>query len=312
MHSKPIRSRRVQALATVLVVGLASSCATDETPNTDRGANKGTTMSPNSRPTRFDRTISRQGPDGAAREIQVQVWIPDGDGPFPAVAFAHGLVGHPDRFGELFQAWVDAGYAVIAPRFPYSAGDTPNITTESALADMANQPDDVRAAVDDVLGDAASNDSPLFELIQPEKLVLAGLSMGGGTVLMGGYHDCCRDDRYLAVIAFSPLVLAPPDKGDFNFDGGPPMLLMHGTADAVIPFASSEKLYGDVAADIDFITLQDGAHSSPYEQEPSPFDALVREVSVAYLDLMVKGDSAARQRMVDAVNASSIATMTSK
>lgn len=63
----------------------------------------------------------------------------------------------------------DAGYAVIAPRFPYSAGDTPNITTESALADMANQPDDVRAAVDDVLGDAASKDSPLFELIQARK-----------------------------------------------------------------------------------------------------------------------------------------------
>ena len=39
------------------------------------------------------------------RLLPTDVYLPAGSGPFPFVAFAHGLNGHPRKFTQLLTAW---------------------------------------------------------------------------------------------------------------------------------------------------------------------------------------------------------------
>lgn len=250
---------------------------------------------------RFDRTVTYQLEGGEDRVVETQVWLPEAKGAAPVVVFAHGLVGHPNRFGELFEAWTAAGYAVIAPRFPKTAADSPQISLDEALADLKNQPADVNAAVEDVLADGADPASPLNGRFDDSHMAIAGLSLGGATALLTAYYSCCQDDRYEAVLAFSPAAIRLEDGGDFDFADGPPLLLIHGTADEIVPYASSQQLFAEFGSEITFVTLDGGAHSAPYEEEPSPHDQLVREVTIEYLDAQLGGDAGAADRLVKAV-----------
>jgi dienelactone hydrolase len=257
-------------------------------------------------PERFDRTVTHTLPaaGGASAErrvVDTQVWVPPADGPVPAVVFAHGIVGHPDRFVDLFTAWTDAGYAVIAPRFPKTAGDAPPISVEMALEDLKNQPADVKAALDDVLADVQDPDSSLYQRIDQTRLAIAGLSLGGSTALLSAYYSCCRDPRYSAVLAFSPAAIRLEDGGDFDFAAGPPLLLIHGDADEIVPYSTSVSLAERFGSRLEFVTLEGGAHSTPYEELPSPHDQLVRVVTTDFLDAVLKDDDGAMDRLVSAV-----------
>jgi predicted dienelactone hydrolase len=245
-------------------------------------------------------------PAAAERHLVTEVYLPAGTGPFPFIAFSHGLAGHPRKFTELFQVWADAGYAIAAPAFPLSNDEVPG---ESTFADLANQPGDISFVIDQVLAANETEGDPIFGQIDPEHIGVAGLSLGGATTYGVAFNDCCRDDRPIAAMVLDGARLAVG--GDFQMDSGLPLLIVHADEDYALPYSEAVDAYADAVAPKWFVTLHELAHAEPYENTVNPADDLVEAVTVAFWDRWLKDDESAEDRLADAVTPPSLASLES-
>ncbi|CCH29618.1 hypothetical protein BN6_22980 [Saccharothrix espanaensis DSM 44229] len=144
------------------------------------------------------------GYDGAGREVSGSVFVPEGDGPWPVVSFAHGTTGlsdaaAPSRAGltrrerELVEGWLAAGYVVAATDYEGLAtpGPHPYLNGEAVADDVI---DVVRAAHG--LG-----------LALRDQWLAVGFSQGGHAALFTGLVAT----RYAPELDFrGTIALAPP------------------------------------------------------------------------------------------------------
>jgi hypothetical protein len=112
-------------------------------------------------------------------------------GGYPTVVFAHGYDVTPDTYAALLDAWVRAGFVVVAPIFPdesaFAVAAQHGANTEG---DLANEPGDLVFVTNGVL--QASNDEssacPIVNgLVDPSEIALAGHSDGAEAVGMLAY-----------------------------------------------------------------------------------------------------------------------------
>ena len=68
------------------------------------------------------------------------------------------------------------------------------------LADVANQPADVRFVLDDLLARGSVSTDHLFKVIDGERVALSGVSLGGLTTLLTTYHRDWHDPRVKAAV----------------------------------------------------------------------------------------------------------------
>ena len=207
-------------------------------------------------------------PEHPGRTLVTDVYVPHGAGPFPLVVFAHGVSGHPDKVGELLTAWATAGYVVAAPAFPLT-----NQRVDGGGGNWRNvaaQPGDVSFLLDTLLGTGGDHDglatldgqldgqsdaqpeaqpgrpgSSITQRIDPDRIGVAGHSLGGATVYGVVFNSCCRDDRIKAaeILSGVQLPVGVPPAGEFHLDGHVPLLLMHGEADTTLPFHLATDVY---------------------------------------------------------------------
>ncbi|MCX6624869.1 MAG: M20/M25/M40 family metallo-hydrolase, partial [Acidobacteria bacterium] len=218
-------------------------------------------------------------PEGGA-PLRLDAGIPQGAGPFPAVIFVHGggFVGGARQplFKPLYAPMTDAGIAWftidyrVAPahRFPAAV-------------------DDVEAAVRFVRTHAAEYH------VDPKRIALIGDSAGGHLVAYAGAntepasrvsavvsfygpHDFTRNgSERMAQAARTFLGLTDDTSAEARKRlleaspvsrvrrGMPPYLLIHGTADGVVPFAQSEELCARMraaGASCELIPVSGGGH----------------------------------------------------
>jgi dienelactone hydrolase len=255
---------------------------------------------------------SRPTPAGAGlphadeRRLVTDVYVPAGTGPFPFIAFSHGLNGHPRKFTQLLGQWADAGYAVAAPAFPLSNDEVPGVST---FADLPSQPGDVSFVIDQILAMSADETDPLYGVVDPDRIGVAGLSLGGATTYGVAFNDCCLDERPVAAMVLDGARLAVG--GEFHMGSGLPLLIMHADEDFALPYDEAADAYVDAVAPKYLVTLHEFAHASPYENDADPADELVTATTIAFWDRYLKGDESAEQRIVDAVTPSSLATLES-
>lgn len=253
---------------------------------------------------------SRSTPAGAGlpaseeRQLITDVYLPAGQGPFPLVVFAHGFDGHPDKFTELLGQWADAGYAVAAPAFPLSNSEVPG---EPTVADLADQPGDVSFVIDELVAASSDESSPVYGAVDPDRIGVAGLSMGGATAYAVGFDDCCLDGRVSAVMVFDAAPLA--NDGAIGPARGLPLLIVHAEGDYRVPYTEGVDAYGRAVAPKWFVTLHEFVHGQPYENTPDPADELVVTTTIAFWDRYLRDDEAAEQRLVDAVRPASLASL---
>ena len=219
---------------------------------------------------------------GDTRVLLTDVYQPTGPGPFPTIVHSHGLAGSPEKFSDLFAAWAEAGFVVVAPRFPRTSDW---VEGQSGVADYTEQPADISFVLDHALADPA-----LGAVIDAERIGASGLSLGGGTVYGLVWHDCCRDDRIDAAIVMSSLRF--PFDGDYGTNDVP-VLILHGDADPALPYDDAVESYDDSAEPKWFIRLLGGGHAEPYENAKSPHDAVVTEVTLEFWRGTIGGDDAA-------------------
>ena len=217
------------------------------------------------------------------------VYLPDGDGPHPAIIWIHGggWNAGDKASGMPVWDWTDDGYAVVAINYRYAI--PPDTVTESTA--------DALAAVGHVLANAAAHN------IDPDRVGVYGFSAGGHLAAMVAHADL----GVAAVVTggaptdFEPLTdpersvyaaRQPPDAaalirevlgcptGDCateiatlspaRLPAGPaPILVLHGADDFVVDASQAVALVDHLTADgadVEWAVLPDTAHTPPLDE----------------------------------------------
>jgi dienelactone hydrolase len=243
-------------------------------------------------------------PASDARTLETTLTYPDAPGPFPFVAFAHGFAGHPRKFTQLHEAWAAAGYVVAAPAFPISNDEVPG---DPAVADLPNQPGDVSFVIDEALRMNEEPGEPLFERVDPERIGVAGLSLGGATVYGVAFNDCCTDPRVDAAIVMDGAQLAIG--GEPTIDNGTPLLLYHADGDPALPYEGAVDAFAAAAPPKYFITIHEVVHAQPFEDAPDPADEMVIDTSIAFWRLYLDDDEDAAADFTEAAVVPNLSTL---
>ncbi len=201
--------------------------------------------------------------------------------PRPLVVWLNGLGGRATPDDPLLQALYDAGYVIAAPNVREIAAPVGH------AGGYVHQPGDVSAVIDALTTPDDGVADELAARVDPERIGVAGHSIGGSGVYGVAFHDCCRDDRISAAAVF-----APPridfEGGEFRFDGTP-LLIVHGSADQIIPLEQSETVR-DEAANALLVVIDEADHFQPvYGDDRPDVLALGAALLSTFLDVHVAG-----------------------
>lgn len=226
------------------------------------------------------------------------VWTPDTDAArrWPVVVFSHGihLCANQSRF--ITEAIAAAGYMVIAPNhadaicsFNREARDGPGSEHAPGAtangADYGNRARDVRDALD-----ALAADADLGPRADLSRVVLAGHSLGGYTVLsMAAALPAWRLSAVKAIVAFAPYTL-PFAAGDALHDIDAPVMYQVGSFDPFfkLPVSGSGGAYARSSAPKYYVEIAGAAHFAWTDGAGARNHAIV-DYAIAFLDCYVKG-----------------------
>jgi fermentation-respiration switch protein FrsA (DUF1100 family) len=224
-------------------------------------------------------------PGSSVRVLPTSVWYPTDrqHGPYPLVMFAHGYGVTPSTYAELLSRIAQAGYVVVAPEYPILSGQPAGPSDTVGWDDLWP---DTWFVTTKVLDLSASGSGVLGNLIDPQRIAVAGHSDGGYVAFGDGYQPFRLDPRVRAVVSYA---------ASFAYAGtyqpnGRPILHVHSDTDEFNPF--DEALAWDDAnlqQPKTVMSLVDATHLAPYSDPGDPhFDTLVG-VTIAFLDATLKG-----------------------
>jgi dienelactone hydrolase len=171
-----------------------------------------------------------------SRRLASTIWYPDSmtKGGFALIVHSHGFSSNRSGGEYLAQHLASLGYVVIAADFPLTHAMA---TGGPLVKDVINQPADVSFLIDTVLRHNIDPDHPLFAKVDPERIGLMGISLGGMTTTLAAYHPTMADTRVKAALS----IAGPTDQFNAPFfqQRSPAFLMLAGTADALIPYQSN-------------------------------------------------------------------------
>lgn len=208
-------------------------------------------------------------------------------GPYPLIVFAHGFSASPQYYEPLLTQWASAGYVVAAPTFPLSSSSS---ACGPVAGDSVNQPADVSFVITSVLREAGRDGNPLTGLVDKHKIGAAGHSNGGITMYGLVANTELRDKRVSAVAVLAGTPQRYP-KGKYDFTKVPPILIVHGTDDTLVPYDAAVGAFNKVRGPKALLTITGGDH----ESAASP--SLAATTTTDFFDAYLRGDRAARSRL---------------
>lgn len=247
-------------------------------------------------------------PERPARTLVTTLWYPAkgrpggrpvagaspdrGRGPYPLVVFGHGLGAAPRLYAGLLATWAAAGFVVAAPRFP--------LTNDTTLGgpdggDFANQPADMSFVIGSVLAASASGGGRLSGLVDPREVGAAGHSNGAITTLGLVANSCCRDPRVRAAVVMAGTTEGYPS-GTYELPLAPPLLLVHGTADPLVPYRDAVVVFDQARGPKALLTVHGGGHGSAAAGEAASA-ASVERATIDFFDAYLRHDRGALGRL---------------
>lgn len=136
------------------------------------------------------------------RTLETKIWFPDDAGhqAGPLIIYNHGFSSTRDEGNYLATHLASYGYVVAAANYPLTnlfAPDGPFVQ------DVVNQPQDVSYIIDTLLAWNKQSTHPLYQRIDPERIGVAGVSLGGLTATLVGYDPMRHDARVKAVASIA-------------------------------------------------------------------------------------------------------------
>jgi fermentation-respiration switch protein FrsA (DUF1100 family) len=280
-------------LATAVALGACGSTVTTTPPSAPPEASTAAprALAPikGSAPDRtFDIAVRRLTVRRDDRTLGVTIWYPNSAGPFPVVLFSHGLGAAPTDYRPLLARWATAGFVVVAPTYPLTSRDAPQVN----VLDVLNQPADATAVLDHVLALNTRSGDALRGRLATDRVAAAGHSAGGVTTV--GLFTVARDPRLR-----SGLVLAGSALGvGTEFTGAAvPMLFVHGQRDTVIKYADGRAAYDAVPWPKAMLTLPGAGHGEALLDSGDGGFSVVANTTLEFLRWTLYGDAAAKRRL---------------
>jgi dienelactone hydrolase len=194
-------------------------------------------------------------PGSPVRSLPVTLWYPEhAPGAHPLALYCHGFVGSRHGGAYLATDLASYGYVVVAADFPLTHVGTPGGPN---LEDVIHQPADVSFLIDRVtaLGAAAR---PFEGEIDPARIGVFGLSLGGVTTTLVAFHPEWRDERIAAAISIAGVgdVFGPR----FYDQAAVPFLMIAGTADGLVDFETNALPTPDRIHDGGLVSIAGATH----------------------------------------------------
>lgn len=331
-----IGSGMIRALVVLLILGIAQPAWTADDSAPDGTAVKsGKTRSPAG-----PEDYTQAGPHAVSstrvewkdarrdREVPAKIYFPaDGEGPFPMVIFSHGLGGSREGYAYLGRHWASHGYVSVHLEHDGSDAEVWRGQADAAAEmnraakdprNAIDRPKDVSLAIDELTRMNGEKDGPLENLLDVERIAVAGHSFGAFTALavVGEAGSHAVDGRALAdarVKAAIPMSAPVPAARQLRFDAvygriATPCLHMTGTLDeSPIAFTKAEDRrvpYDHIKlADQYLVTFIGGDHAifsgrirrGRQAERDEVFAALIRMSTTAFLDAYLNEDAKAKQ-----------------
>jgi len=210
-------------------------------------------------------------PGAASRTLDTEVWYPidrrdagtdleTRDAPVvhtgrtsPLIIYSHGFMSMRTGGAYLARHLATYGYVVAAPDFPLTTTAAPGGPN---VLDLANQPGDVRFVIDRMLALET-----FAAVIDPDRIGLTGLSLGGSTTLLTTFHPTLHDPRIRAAAPMAPGGCFM--NRTFYGDRVVPLLVVHGDIDAITPYEANGVRPFTLANPPTYLaTLLNGTHTA--------------------------------------------------
>ncbi|MBI1814831.1 MAG: hypothetical protein HYR72_07630 [Deltaproteobacteria bacterium] len=175
----------------------------------------------------------------------------------PLIIYSHGFMDTRGGGTALAQHLASYGYIVASADFPLTNLNTPGGPN---ARDLVNQPGDVHFLIDRLLALSADSHSFFAGAIDPDRIGLTGLSLGGSTTFLATFHPTLRDPRVRAAAPIAGMACFFGSK--FYGDRHVPLLIVHGSIDAIVPYQQN-AVFGFSQANTPkyLATLADASHT---------------------------------------------------
>jgi dienelactone hydrolase len=207
--------------------------------------------------------------------------------------FGHGNGATPEYYNALLTHWAAAGYIVAAPRFPLTSADTPGGTVPD---DVFSQPGDISYVITSLLAASDRRTGTFAGMVDPDAIGVSGHSEGAITTL-GFWNTCCRDRRVKAAAVLDGVPQSYAD-GRYDYRGSPPMLIVHGTDDELLPYNQMVEVFNKAEGPKALVTL-DGAGHGDWTDPSSRWFPTAVKVMTDFWDAYLRGNKAAKTRIAD-------------
>ena len=209
-------------------------------------------------------------PGAASRTLVTEVWYPAegspapleirdaplelSEAPYPLIVFSHGYIGNRRQSTTYTAHLASHGYVVVSADYPLTNMSAPG---GPLLSDVLNQPADVSFLIDSFLGFSRQAGHQLEGAIDEEAIGLSGHSLGGLTTLLATFGPL-RDARVKAALPIAgPACLVSTAAYDTPTV---PLLVMGGSADAVVPWPSVRAAYDSAPPPKYLLAMLGGTH----------------------------------------------------
>lgn len=225
--------------------------------------------------------------DFAGRDVRVlkgKVWRPEGlQTPGPLLVYSHGFMSFHQEGQYLTRFLASHGYTVVAVDYPLTNFFAPG---KPLISDVVNQPGDVSFLITTMLKRNADKNDALFNTIDPKKIAVAGVSLGGMTSTLVTFHRKVRDPRIAAAIS----IAGPSTMFTQNFFAGTnvPFMMIAGSGDAILPFEKNAAPIPQKNPGSILVNLKNASHAG-FAQPASTFMRFMDNPDTVGCRQVVKG-----------------------
>ena len=195
-------------------------------------------------------------PGAPARRLEGHLWYPTEGGPYPLLIYSHGFTSNHRNGAYLAEHLASHGFVVAAVNHPLTHWGAPG---GPRVADVVNQPGDVSFLIDRLVARSDDAGDVLAATIDGERIGALGVSLGGLTATLAGFHPTLGDPRIDAVLSIAgPSSFFTPR---FFADDGTAFLMLAGRDDVLVPWEANARPIPAKVPGGELVTLAQGSHT---------------------------------------------------
>jgi predicted dienelactone hydrolase len=177
-------------------------------------------------------------------------------GPHPLVIFSHGFSSTYEGGAHIANYLASRGYIVAAVDYPLTNMNAPG---GPLVKDVVNQPADVSFIIDQMLVRSATEGDALYGRIDPARIGVTGISLGGMTTMMTAYHPRWHDKRIAAAISLAgPSEMFGPA---FFAHRQVPFMMVASPIDAMVSYDRNAAPVPELIDGAWLVSIQGGSHT---------------------------------------------------